>query len=267
MNTRKKPIFIAGPCAAENHDQITHSIDQALRRNVEFMRVSLWKPRTKPGFDGIGHDGLSLLQEAAKRGINPATEVIMPSHAERVIDAVLSATPTAKVMVWIGARNQNHYVQREIAKAASIDKRVILMVKNQPWYSKEHWNGIIEHVLDGGIESSNLLICHRGFALHNTHNPHGYRNIPDFELAMEMKQEHNLPMVFDPSHIGGSVSNVLQVAEEAADHAFDGYIVEVHPDPKNAKTDAKQQLTWEEYDTMVEKITAKNPYLSGSFVN
>ncbi len=247
---QKKLILIAGPCAAESKEQIQISIDNAKKRNLDFMRLNLWKPRTKPGFEGLQDDGLPLVALAASQGVNPGTEVILPSQAEKFVQAALDASSTAKVLVWIGARNQNHYVQQEIARVVKGEKRAYLMVKNQPWASQDHWEGIIEHVLHGGIDNDHLYVCHRGFTPHGYDNPYNMRNVPDFEMAMEMKKKWHFPMIFDPSHIGGTVENVLRVSEEAAQHAFDGLIVEVHPNPKEALTDAKQQLTWEEFDQM-----------------
>lgn len=246
----KNTITIVGPCAAESREQILFSAVEAKKRNVDFLRVSLWKPRTKPGFDGLKEEGIQLMTEVAKMGVNPSTEVIIPQHAEKVIEAVLRATPKGKVLVWIGARNQNHYVQQEIARVASQNKRVYLLVKNQPWVSEEHWEGVVEHALHGGIAPENLIVCHRGFSP-NGHNPHGYRNVPDYEMTKRIKEKTGLPMVFDPSHTAGNVANVFKIAQEAADQdIFDGLIVEVHPNPKEAKTDAKQQLTWKEYDKL-----------------
>lgn len=245
-----KKIIIAGPCAAESKEQIAISIKEAKKRKIDFLRVSLWKPRTKPGFDGLGEEGIPLMVMAAKIGVDPGTEVIIPQHAEKVIKAVLNATKNGKVLIWIGARNQNHYIQQEIARVVANEKRVMLMVKNQPWPNLEHWEGIVEHVLHGGIDRKNLIVCHRGFSPNGHSNPHGYRNIPDYEMTKKIKEKFGLPIVFDPSHTGGSVENVIRIAKEASKYNFDGLIVEVHPDPKNAKTDAKQQLTWEQFDTL-----------------
>lgn len=245
----KKQIIIAGPCAAESRERILKSIKEAKTRNIDYIRISLWKPRTRPGFDGLGEKGIKLLVEAAKQGINPATEVIIPEHAYKAMDAVLKI-PNAKLLLWIGSRNQNHFVQKEIAKVASRDKRVKLMVKNQPWSSKEHWEGIIDHCLSGGINPENLLICHRGFIPNGHGNPHGYRNIPDYEMAMDIKQKTGLSMIFDPSHTGGSVDNVFRIISEASQYSFDGIIIETHPNPKEALTDAKQQITWKQFDKL-----------------
>lgn len=249
----KKSIIIAGPCAAESVEQVLQSIKEAKKRDIDFLRMSLWKPRTKPGFEGLQEPGVPLLVLAAKMGVNPATEVILPSHAEKVIDAVLSASKDGKVLVWIGARNQNHYIQQEISRVAAGNKRVFLMVKNQPWESLEHWEGIIEHVLHGGIDKSHLIVCHRGFTPNGV-NPLHLRNIPDYDMAITIKKKYGLAMIFDPSHSGGSVENVFRMAKEATEHDFDGFLVEVHPDPVHALTDAKQQLTWEQFDKLPRPI-------------
>ncbi len=250
VSKKRKSIIIAGPCAAESEDQILASIREAKQRNVDFVRISLWKPRTKPGFDGLGEKGIDLLITAAKMGVNPATEVLVPEQAQIIIDKLFRAVPNAKLLLWIGARNQNHYIQREIARVVAQDKRVLLMVKNQPWTSEDHWEGIIAHVLDGGISRDRLILCHRGF-VPNGANPHGYRNIPDFEMTRKIKQMTDLPIIFDPSHTGGSVENVLKIAQDAGKENLDGMIIEVHPNPKMAMTDAAQQLTWKQFDELI----------------
>lgn len=258
MRTRGLPkkIFIVGPCAIESKEQVLETIIQARRQNVDFVRLSLWKPRTKPGFEGIGEKGIDMLVEAAKMGVNPAVEPIIPQHAKKVINAVMKATKNGKLLLWLGARNQNHYIQREIAKMSAKNPRVYLMVKNQIWHNEKHWEGIVEHVLSGGIKKTNLLICHRGFAP-RIDNPNGYRNIPDYDMAMRMKEKTGLPMIFDPSHTGGSVEKVIKIAEEAASYEFDGFIVEVHPNPKNALSDINQQLTWKQFRKLLNNLYKK----------
>ncbi|MGH7245468.1 MAG: hypothetical protein ACREGI_00870, partial [Candidatus Levyibacteriota bacterium] len=243
----------AGPCAVESEEQVLQTVAASQKLDVDFVRLSLWKPRTKPGFEGLGEQGIPLLVKTAKLGVHPGVEPMMPEHAQKVMDAVLPATKTGKLLLWIGARNQNHYLQREIAKIASQSERVFLMVKNQVWHNEKHWEGIVEHVLEGGIKKENLLLCHRGFAPVG-YNPHGYRNIPDYDMAMRMKEKTKLPMIFDPSHTGGSVEKVFQIAKEADKYDFDGMIVEVHPNPKIALTDANQQITWEELENLLRSM-------------
>lgn len=247
-----KPYIIAGPCAAESPDQIKRSTKEALLRNVDAARVSAWKPRTRPGsFEGLGREVIPLLIETAQMGLIPATEVMLPEHAEMAINAVIGHTDQ-KLLLWLGSRNQNQHLQREIGRIVAGEKRVMLMIKNQPWPDEGHWKGIAEYVIDGGADPSQLLFCHRGFAP----SANGFRNTPDFSMAMKLKIETGIPMIIDPSHIGGSVERVIQTARAALDYredkmGFDGLIVEVHPDPTNALTDAKQQLTWKEFDKIL----------------
>src|SRR4030081_3030776 len=100
-----KKIIIAGPCAAESESQINIAITEATKRKIDFLRVNLWKPRTKPGFDGLGEAGIPLLVKVAQAGVNPGLEVIMPDQAAQVIDAVLPHLKAdGKLLLWIGAR-------------------------------------------------------------------------------------------------------------------------------------------------------------------
>lgn len=245
--------MIAGPCAVENDKQVTASLEAAKDAEVDFVRLSLWKPRTKPGFEGIGSKGIRYLVKAAKMGLSPSTEIMIPEHAKEIMEKVLPILGEGKLLLWIGARNQNHYLQREIARIVSQDKRVYVMAKNQIWHNEKHWEGIVEHMLEGGIKPENFLLCHRGFAPIG-YNPHAYRNVPDYDMAIRMKEKTGLQMIFDPSHTGGSVEKVFHIAQEANTYPFDGYIVEVHPNPKEALSDANQQLTWNQYKQLVKTL-------------
>ncbi len=253
---KRQKILIAGPCSVETPEQIRHSMQEAQKRPLDFFRMSLWKPRTKPGFDGLQETGIPLLAEAVMMGLQPATEVLIPQQAEAILEAVLPHLENRKLMLWIGSRNQNHMLQQQIAQVASQDPRVMLMLKNQPWTSEAHWEGIIEHVLAGGMNPANVVLCHRGFTP-GAQNPQGLRNVPDHGMAMRIKEKSGLVMIFDPSHTAGHVSKVSQVAEESAKHAYDGMVVEVHPNPAEAWTDAQQQLTWNAFDQLCEKVSLR----------
>lgn len=250
LETIQKPILIAGHCGVESRANASRTTQEIKKREgITAGRYSLWKPRTVPGgFEGLGERGLPILSEAARNGVRPATEVLSVEQAEMVISEVLDNS-NGEIIIWIGARNQNHQTQQDIGALVAGEPRATLMVKNQPWPDKRHSLGIVEHVMHkGDFVDGQLILCHRGLAPNGHHNPNGYRNIPDFEEAMEIKDETGLPMIFDPSHTGGSVENVFRIAEEASAYPFDGYIVEVHHDRANALSDANQQLTWDEFD-------------------
>lgn len=239
-------LIIAGPCALETqaHGQIT--VTEAHQSGISTVRMNLWKPRTQPGYEGAGEAGMPWVIEAAESGLEVAMEVLNAEQADWVMEEVLGKVPHATLLLWLGSRNQNHLIQKEVGAAIAGEDRVRLMLKNQPWRDEAHWKGMVEHVLSGGAHREQLLLCHRGHAPHDKKTA-PMRNLPDLEMARKVRDELVLPLILDPSHIGGSVELVKQLAHEYAQQDWiDGQIIEVHPDPKNAKTDAKQQLTWDE---------------------
>lgn len=255
MNTNKK-IIIAGPCAAESREQVINSAIALHKQGINIIRASLWKPRTKPGFEGVGVKGIPWLAEITNMGLTAATEILIPSQLTQLVKGIGKRGELSKILPWIGSRNQNHLIQREIAKIVNeeMPKTVRLLIKNQAWSDERHWLGIVDHVLGSGISAKRLILCHRGFSTGGQNNPNNFRNPPDFEMAMRVKKATGLPMLIDPSHIGGTVENVFKVAEMSAKLDFDGAMIEVHPKPTEAQSDAKQQLTFQELERLLKII-------------
>lgn len=242
---RSEKWIIVGPCALESEEHLKLSVSTLQKKGFSSLRASLWKPRTRPGWEGSGEMALPLLlKETIPHGIIPATEIIISDHAQSVVDALVPYGQEASMIVWLGSRNQNHLEQKKMAKILlQGPKNLFLMFKNQMWEDEAHWLGIYEHLLEAGFPKERLLVCHRGFSPGKSLNPRGLRNIPDFEMAMRIKEKTSLPMFLDPSHIGGSPENICDIFKESLAYDFDGYLIETHIDPKSAKTDAKQQLT------------------------
>lgn len=256
MRSNEK-LIIAGPCALESQEHALITASEAKSSGVGVIRMNLWKPRTSPGFEGVGEKGLSWVLDATNQGLRVAMEVMNPEQTEFVLKEVLAKNPHASLLLWIGSRNQNHILQRDIASVIAGEDRVQLMIKNQPWRDENHWKGIVSHVKSGGVTDEQLLLCHRGHAPHDKKTA-SMRNIPDLEMALKVKKELNLPLILDPSHIGGVVSLVKSLAKEfGSEDLIDGQIIEVHPDPTNALTDSKQQLTWEELRELMPLISSK----------
>jgi len=255
MKTKQK-IIIAGPCAAESREQVINCALVLKKQGIKIMRASLWKPRTKPGFEGVGRKGIPWLSEVTNLGITVATEILLPEQLIHLIKVINKKGDLSKILLWIGSRNQNHLIQREIAKIIKekMPKTVKLLIKNQAWGDEKHWLGIVDHIIGSGISPKRLILCHRGFSSHGQNNPENLRNLPDFEMAMRVKEKTGLPMLVDPSHIGGTVDNVFKVMKESANFDFDGMMVEVHPKPIEAKSDAKQQLTFKELRNLLKVI-------------
>lgn len=254
-------LVIAGPCALESREQLKQTIQLLKELDVHMIRAPLWKPRTQPGWEGLGWMSLPLLlEETIPHGMVPATEIISAEHAQLVVDALAQYGDAAKMLVWIGSRNQNHIEQKKMSQIlAKGPKGIHLMFKNQMWDDERHWVGICEHILSTGYPRERLLVCHRGFCPGKLHNPRGYRNLPDYDMAMRIKEKTGLPMLLDPSHIGGTQENVIEITTQALEYDFDGCLVEVHYNPGKAKTDAKQQLSGDQFRELLKLIRWKVP--------
>jgi chorismate mutase len=251
-------ILIAGPCALESRMQLRECVQALKEDGVTIIRASLWKPRTQPGWEGIGDEGIDiLLEETIPHGMIPATEVIYAEHAEKIIKAMKKYGPDVTAVLWIGARNQNHLEQQRIARViANSGMNIYLMAKNQAWYDERHWAGICEHLLSAGMAKEKVMLCHRGFCPGLLPNPREYRNLPDMLMAMRVQAKMGVPMILDPSHIGGTRENVIDIMLEGELYPFDGMIVEVHCNPDQALTDAKQQLRPDQLRRHMDRLEA-----------
>lgn len=257
MKESENRLIIAGPCAAESRDSVVNCAKE-IRPLVQGFRASLWKPRTVPGFEGVGSKGIPWLVDVVQTGLITATEVIVPGHVDELIEnLVAKCDSSARFIFWLGSRNQNHLVQREIASLIKDNSQISLMIKNQPWEEERHWLGIIDHILSSGFPSNRLLLCHRGFAPSGRDNPHNFRNLPNWEMAKRIKERSGLPMIIDPSHIGGTKENVMTIVNEASGLGFDGLLVEVHQNPQQALSDSSQQISTSDLPKLLKLFESK----------
>jgi chorismate mutase len=237
-----KPI-IAGPCSAENEEQILKTAEfLATKTSVKIMRAGVWKPRTRPGgFEGHGESALQWLHSAKKTyGLSIATEVAMPEHVELCLKHGVD-------MVWIGARTtSNPFYVQEIAEALS-GTTLSVLVKNPLNPDFHLWLGAIERVEKAGI--SDVIAIHRGFSMNLKSQ---FRYPPMWEIPIEIKRRRpDIALYCDPSHIAGESDLVALVAQKALDMEMSGLMIEVHPDPKHALTDASQQLSFPEFENLM----------------
>jgi len=231
----KKPLVIAGPCSAETKEQVlqtAHAVKEI--PGVRIFRSGIWKPRTRPNsFEGVGEEALSWLSEVKKEtGLLTTVEVANAGHVEAALKADID-------ILWIGARTTvNPFSVQEIADAIKgVD--IPVMVKNPINADLALWIGAFERIQGAGI--NRMVAIHRGFS---TGDKSRYRNLPIWKIPMELKRNYpNLPIICDPSHITGDRHNVGRVCQKALDIDMDGFMVETHPTPDDAWSDAKQQVT------------------------
>lgn len=231
---QERPLVIAGPCSAETEKQVMNTARQLANKGTKIFRAGIWKPRTKPGgFEGIGVEGLAWLQQVKQEtGMMVATEVATAKHTEEALKAGVD-------ILWIGARTTaNPFAVQELADALKgVD--VPVLIKNPVNPDLELWIGAMERINGAGIKRIGAI--HRGFS---SYDKTIYRNLPQWHIPIELRRRiPQLPIICDPSHIGGKRELIAPLCQQAMDLGFDGLILESHCNPDAAWSDAKQQVT------------------------
>jgi chorismate mutase len=228
------PLVIAGPCSAETEKQVLETAHALKDSDVNVLRAGVWKPRTRPGsFEGVGAIALPWLMKAKEEtGLKIAIEVGSAMHVKIALDYDVD-------ILWLGARTTvNPFLVQEIAEALQGTDKIVL-VKNPVNPDLSLWLGAVERLQSQGIK--NLGVIHRGFS---TYIKTTYRNNPQWQIPIDLKSLHpNLPLICDPSHITGNREMIFDVCQTALDLNFEGLMVETHPTPEEAWSDAAQQIT------------------------
>lgn len=230
----KRPLVISGPCSAETEEQVMDTARKLAAQGVRIFRAGVWKPRTKPGgFEGVGVPALKWLQQVKKEtGMYVATEVATERHAYEALKHGID-------MLWVGARTAaNPFSVQEIADTLTgVD--IPILIKNPVNPDLELWVGAIERLYNVGVKR--IGVIHRGFS---TNEKTVYRNIPQWHIPIELKRRYpNLPIICDPSHIGGKRDMIGTISQQAMDLNFYGLIIESHCNPDEAWSDKDQQIT------------------------
>lgn len=248
-DNNERPIVIAGPCSAESEEQVMTTAKQLADKGCRMFRAGVWKPRTKPGgFEGQGEAALPWLQNVKKTtGMLVATEVATPEHVELALKYGID-------ILWVGARTSaNPFAMQALADSLKgVD--VPVLVKNPVNPDLELWIGALERINQAGI--TRLAAIHRGFS---SYDKKIYRNLPMWQIPIELHRRYpSLPILCDPSHIGGTRELIAPLCQQAMDLGFDGLIVESHCSPDNAWSDAKQQVTPDVLDYILSLLVIRD---------
>lgn len=253
----KRPYIISGPCAAETGEQVLQTaLKLAATGKVNLLRAGIWKPRSRPGqFEGIGIKGLPWLQQTKKiTGLPIAVEVATANQVEQALQHDID-------VLWIGARTTvNPFSVQEVANALQ-GVSIPVFIKNPINPDLELWIGALERVTKAGIK--NIGLIHRGFSAYGNIQ---YRNAPMWHLAIEMKRRNpDLLFICDPSHICGRRDLLQSVAQKSIDLDYDGLMIESHINPDKALSDAKQQITPEKLNDLLNNIIWRNENIESEF--
>ena len=253
------PMVIAGPCSAETEAQMLDAAFQLKDSKTSIFRAGIWKPRTRPGnFEGVGAIGLKWLQTVKQEtGLQTATEVANANHVELALEHDVD-------VLWVGARTTvNPFMVQELANAlAGVDKPVL--VKNPVNPDLALWLGAVERLYKSNIRK--LGVIHRGFS---SYEKSKYRNKPEWQIPIELQNQFpDLPLFVDPSHIGGRRDLILELCQKALDLNYNGMMIETHPTPEKAWSDAEQQVTPDRLKEILKSLVVRDPQIEGvKYVN
>jgi 3-deoxy-7-phosphoheptulonate synthase len=235
--------LIAGPCTVESREQVLEIAECVREAGGAMLRGGAYKPRTSPySFQGLGQEGLRLLQEAKERtGLPVVTELM---DVREVEDAVEVAD-----VIQVGARNMQNY--KLLAEIGRTDRAVLL--KRGLAATLEELLMAAEYVLKEGNER--VILCERGIRTHET----AYRFTLDLLAVPALREMTHLPVIIDPSHAAGRRDWVGPMSLAAAAAGADGVIVEVHDRPEEAICDGPQALptdAFAEYADQLRRVAA-----------
>jgi 3-deoxy-7-phosphoheptulonate synthase len=217
---------MAGPCSVESRDQLFETADAVMEAGATILRGGAFKPRTSPySFQGLGVEALRYLAEARERtGLPTITEVMEPNQVDIVAEYV--------DILQIGARNMQNY---SLLNAAGRVARPV-MLKRGFMATIEELLMAAEYIVAAG--NPNVILCERGIRTFETYT----RNTLDLAAVPLLHHLTHLPVIVDPSHATGKRWLVKPLAIGGAAVGADGVMVEVHPHPDEALSDAEQQL-------------------------
>lgn len=231
-------LLMTGPCSVESETQIEEVAQYCVKQGVKVLRAGCYKPRTSPyTFQGLGKEGLMLLVKMREKyGLKIITEVRDASHVDDVIEHADIIQIGSKAMYDHG-----------ILKACGKTQKPVLLKRFFGATAQEFVQSA-EFIMSGG--NLNVILCERGIRTYEDKT----RFTLDLCTAAWIKEYTHLPLVLDPSHAMGYSYGVPDLARACVAMGIDGLLIETHPNPKIALSDASQQLNFEEFANLQKSL-------------
>lgn len=231
-------LLTIGPCGVEGEEMIEQTAQLISGYGLTSIRAGAFKPRTSPySFQGMGEEGLKLLAKMREKyGLSVVTEVRDSTHVNLVIEYADVIQVGAKAMYDHG-----------ILRACGRSNKPVL-IKRGFGTTLQEFVQAAEFVLSGG--NPNVLLCERGIRTFETKS----RFTLDLCGVAYLKENTNLPIILDPSHAMGYAYGVPDLARACMAMGVDGLLIEVHPNPAVAKSDASQQLNHDTFKRLFESL-------------
>jgi chorismate mutase/prephenate dehydratase len=231
-------VVIGGPCSVESRDQILATAEAVAAAGGVMLRGGAFKPRTSPyAFQGLGWEGVALLAEASRAsGLPTVSEVMSIDQVERMAASV--------DLLQIGARNMQNF---DLLKAVGKAERPVLLKRGMA-ASIDELLAAAEYVLSEG--NPNVILCERGIRTFETST----RNTLDLSAIPVLRERTHLPVLVDPSHGVGVRRWIGPLCRAAKAVGAHGLLLEVHPNPAEAKCDADQALTFGDFKRIMDEL-------------
>jgi 3-deoxy-7-phosphoheptulonate synthase len=231
-------FVVGGPCSIESEEQIQACAKAVKLAGAQGLRGGAFKPRTSPyEFQGMGEEGLKLIQKAGQEhGLLTVSEVMDASQITLVSQSV--------DILQVGTRNmQNYSLLKELGKV----KNPVLLKRG---FSATYQDLLMaaEYILSEG--NPNVILCERGIRTFETYT----RNTLDLNAVPALKELTHLPIMVDPSHGTGMRSLVMPMTKASLIAGADGLIIEIHPHPDLAISDARQTISLEAFAQLMKEL-------------
>ena len=228
-------VIVAGPCSVESREQVLQTAQAVKMRGASMLRGGAFKPRTSPyAFQGLGWEGVDLLAEAGRAsGLPTVSEVMTVDQVERMAQQI--------DVLQIGARNMQNF---DLLKGVGRSGKPVLLKRGLS-ATIDELLAAAEYILAEG--NPNVILCERGI---RTFEP-ATRNTLDLSAVPVLRERSHLPVFVDPSHGVGVRRWIAPLCRAAKAVGAHGIIVEVHPNPPEAKSDKEQALTFDDFSQIV----------------
>ena len=246
-------VFIAGPCVIESS---VHAVDMALkiaeiasRTNTPIIFKASYDKANRTSIDSFRGPGLesglqTLAEIKSQTGLPLLTDIHEPSHASLVAEVV----DVIQIPAFLSRQTDLLLAAAKTGKPVNVKKGQFLSPKD------------MRHVIDKVLSTGNndVLITERGTSF-------GYNNLVVDVRAFPMLRELGYPVIFDVTHslqlpgagdgITTGLSNYIDPLSTAGVAAgIDGLFLEVHDDPKKAKSDGGNSLRLDSLEPLIQKL-------------
>ena len=254
-------VLIAGPCVVENEAMILETAKNiktiCAELEIPFIFKSSYKKANRTSsnsFVGIGDKkALEILGNVKKEfDLNILTDV----HTTQEIDLAQEYVDILQIPAFLCR-------QTELLIAAGKSGKVVNIKKGQ-FLAPEDMSHAAEKVASTG--NNRILLTERGTTF-------GYHNLVVDMRSLIIMKEIGYPVVMDATHSvqipsqgslsGGQPKFIKPLAKAAAAVGIDALFLEVHPNPKEALSDAASQLPLSELKELLISVKAIDDLIKG----